>query len=92
MTLRAHAVSTLILTLLATLASGCNDTAEDEPNADESAQTGANPLFRETAPWTGRLVLPKPDERRADGAVKIEIHNRSATTSLRRSSRTAAPR
>lgn len=30
---------------------------------------------RPIARWSGRLILPRPDEREADGSVWIEIHN-----------------
>ncbi len=32
-------------------------------------------LYRPIAPWTGRLVLPKPEERTPDGGVFIDVEN-----------------
>jgi predicted Abi (CAAX) family protease len=76
MILRARTVLTRTLITIAALGSGCSDAPPDDAGSDEAAQTGVNPqLFRESAAWTGRLVLPTAAERQADGAVQIEIHN-----------------
>ncbi|MBS2017601.1 MAG: hypothetical protein JST00_32280 [Deltaproteobacteria bacterium] len=58
------------------LAQGCASPEADDDDTSESAQTsGRDPArYRAVAPWTGRLVLPAIGERRADGAVKIELH------------------
>ena len=52
---------------------------EDAPSDEvtESAQTVDPALFRASYPWTGRLLLPAASQRRADGAVRVEIHNAS---------------
>lgn len=71
------ALPVLLLAILPTLAAGCafEEGAADD-DADEAAVTGVDPtLFRQTYPWTGRLILPPASQRRPDGAVRVEIHN-----------------
>jgi predicted Abi (CAAX) family protease len=66
----------LLLALLVGATNGCGAATTDDAQSDDSAQTGVDPLlFRESAPWTGRLILPAADQRQPDGAVRIEIHN-----------------
>ena len=68
--------SAFLLALVVVAANGCAAPTADDTQSDESAQTGVDPrLFRESAPWTGRLILPTAGERQPDGAVRIEIHN-----------------
>lgn len=76
--LRSRASAALFVsTSLLLVSAGCSSSShDDDTEQDESAQTDINPsLFRQTAPWTGRLILPSANERRPDGAVKLEIHN-----------------
>lgn len=47
-----------------------------------AAMTGACPLaaasqqyYKPIGEWTGRLILPKPEQREADGSVFIQVHN-----------------
>jgi len=76
MPLERRAVTPLTFTFFAVLACACSGPDSDLTAVDEGAQTGVDPaLFRERAPWTGRLVRPRPGERTPDGAVKIGLHN-----------------
>jgi predicted Abi (CAAX) family protease len=71
-----RASSIFLLALFGGAADGCSTATSDNEQSGESPQTGIDPLlFRETAPWTGRLILPGADQRKPDGAVRIEIHN-----------------
>lgn len=77
MSSRVHAASaSFAFSLLAVFAVGCSDAPSADLSLDANSEVGVNAsLFRETAPWTGRLILPHSDERRSDGSVQVEIHN-----------------
>lgn len=70
--------SRIVLSILAAVSvlAGCSAADESDASSSESAQTALDPTrYRAVAAWSGRLVLPRPEERRADGAVKIELRN-----------------
>lgn len=59
----------------ATCVPACGAREDADPASSEGEQTSLDPArYRAVAAWTGRLVLPRPEERRPDGAVKIELH------------------
>ncbi|MEZ4257682.1 MAG: hypothetical protein R3B36_01360 [Polyangiaceae bacterium] len=76
MNARSRASLLPLLLLTAVAATGCASPDEDDASTADQAQTTLDPSrYRAVAAWSGRLLLPKPNERRPDGAVKIELHN-----------------
>jgi predicted Abi (CAAX) family protease len=65
--------------VLASLGAACTapiDDADLEASVDSEQAVADDPqLYRPVAEWSGRLVLPKAAERRADGAVRFVVRN-----------------